>query len=99
MTSLIAHRKPAAEHSSAFHSAAQRFIQKIIQPLKNLMLAQSFPQVTATCHSNIKKQQSWQMEEGHLPRGQLPLLRSPVKSAQREFCLLKKHPKNNEPVI
>lgn len=98
MTSLIAHRKSAAQHSSAFHSVAPCFIQKIIQPLKNLVLTQSFPQVRVNSHSNIKKQ-SWQTEEGHLPRGQLPFFRSPVKSAQRECCLLKKHPKNNKPVI
>jgi len=99
MTSLTAHRKPAAEHSWAFHSAAQRSVQNIIRPLTNLMRPQSFPQVTETCHSNTKKQRSWPMEEGHLPTGQLLSFRSPVKSAQRECCLLKKHPKKTKPVL
>lgn len=80
MTSLIAHRKPAAEHSSVFHTESWHFIQEIIQPVKNLMLCQPFPQVRATCDSNITKQESWQMEEGHLPKGQLPSLYPPVKS-------------------
>lgn len=99
MTSLIAHRTPAAEHSSVFHTASWHFIQEIIQPVKNLMLCQPLSQVRATSDSTITKQESWQMEEGHLPKGQLSSLCPPAKSAQREFRLLKNHLKNNKPVI
>lgn len=84
---------------SVFHTESWCFIQEKIQPVKNLILSQPFPQVRATCDSNITMQESWQMEEGHLPKGQLPSLRPPLKSAQREFCLLKNHLKNNKPMI
>lgn len=101
MTPPMAHRTPAAEQRTQLSFPARRSCAsyrrfpnppKIQCPLG--LLPQEHRLVTAPlAGSSAGKPRKDTCQEGSCPLS----VCSPVRSAQREFCLLENHPKNNKP--